>query len=115
MKSYISRKLPLTTRNTVLTLDSSLTEVACDAVDMTFSDKPGATWEVECGRLKRSTAGGKRMPRADGKTRHGRCIFMLGERTRYQGKRCASCDAHHYAHSLMLALVTPPRHAYRKL
>src|ERR1700677_2515097 len=36
MKSYISRKLPLTTRNTDFAFDS-FAGVACDGVDMTIS------------------------------------------------------------------------------
>ncbi|MGF6968528.1 hypothetical protein OKW43_005556 [Paraburkholderia sp. WC7.3g] len=67
MKSYISRKLPLTTRNTVLTLDSSVVEAAWVAVDMTLSDGPAALWDgstrtVTSGQLGGSTAFGKRMP-----------------------------------------------------
>ncbi|MGE8487808.1 MAG: hypothetical protein ACN6OQ_05635, partial [Paraburkholderia nemoris] len=82
--------LPLTTRKTVLNLDSSDEEVACDAVDMTFSDKPVATQTggaqaVETiHRVRQADAAGNSIIR----TRRGRCIFILNTFVRYQGKRC---------------------------
>jgi len=44
MKSYISRKLPLTTRNTDFAFDS-FARVACDGVDTTISKK---RWPFRC-------------------------------------------------------------------
>ncbi|OXC78009.1 hypothetical protein BSU04_14070 [Caballeronia sordidicola] len=40
MKSYISRKLPLTTRNTDFAFDS-FAGVACDGLDMAISKNSG--------------------------------------------------------------------------
>src|SRR5258708_37306634 len=91
MKSYIQRKLPLTTRKTDLTLDSWDEEAACDAVDMPFSDKPVATQTggaqavetIHCVRQADAAGNSIRI-----RTRRGRWNFMLNTFTRYQGKRC---------------------------
>jgi hypothetical protein len=52
MKSYISRKLPLTTRNTDFTFDS-FAGVACDGLDMTISKNGGRIPAADAPRIDR--------------------------------------------------------------